>query len=97
MPDGPSSRASVLVMVHSAPFDAALRHPAVVARQIGPAALADACLACRLVRVCGGGNYAHRYRRGTGFRNPSVYCPDLIGLVDHVRGRVAADIGRVPV
>ena len=73
-------------------FDAALTHPGVIARQIGRAALADGCLACPVHAVCGGGHYAHRYRPGDGFRNPSVYCADLRRLIDHVGQRVTADL-----
>jgi uncharacterized protein len=73
-------------------FDDALRHPAIMARQIGLAALAETCQRCELRRVCGGGHYVHRYRRGTGFRNPSVYCPDLTKLIGHIVDRVRADI-----
>jgi uncharacterized protein len=72
-------------------FDAALVHPGVVARQIGLAALGDDCAACPVRRICGGGHYAHRYRPGAGFRNPSVYCADLMLFIEHVRGRVVAD------
>jgi len=73
-------------------FDAALRHPGLVARQIGAAALGETCLACPIHRICGGGHYAHRYRAGTGFRNPSVYCADLRQLIEHVRRRVARSL-----
>lgn len=76
-------------------FDEALAHPAVAARQIGLAALAAECRTCPLVRVCGGGHYAHRYRAGTGFRNPSVYCADLGFLIRHISGRVRRDIARL--
>jgi uncharacterized protein len=72
-------------------FDAALTHPGVVARQIGLAALGEQCAACPVHRICGGGHYAHRYRPGVGFRNPSVYCDDLRRFIEHARGRVAAD------
>ncbi|MGH3248417.1 MAG: aKG-HExxH-type peptide beta-hydroxylase, partial [Trebonia sp.] len=34
---------------------------------------------------CGGGLYAHRYRTGSGFDNPSVYCGDLEKIISHVR------------
>jgi uncharacterized protein len=74
-------------------FDAALRHPGIVARQIGRAALSDTCLGCPIHQVCGGGHYAHRYRPGTGFHNPSVYCADLQRLITHVGDRVRADVG----
>jgi uncharacterized protein len=73
-------------------FDVALRHPAVVARQVGVAALSEACQSCRIGEVCGGGNYSHRYKEGNGFRNPSVYCPDLMRFIYHVAGRVNRDI-----
>ena len=73
-------------------FDDALRLPTIVARQIGRAALAAQCRACRVSAVCGGGLYVHRYRAGSGFANPSVYCPDLFRLIAHIRSRVAADL-----
>ncbi|WST81598.1 FxsB family radical SAM/SPASM domain protein [Streptomyces sp. NBC_01136] len=72
------------------PFDEALRHPGVAARQAGATALAARCRACPLLSVCGGGHYAHRYRAGDGFANPSVYCGDLQRLIRHVAGRLAA-------
>jgi uncharacterized protein len=74
-------------------LDAALLLPGVVARQLGEQALSAECLACRIRRVCGGGLYAHRYRAGTGFANPSVYCPDLMRLISHIRETMQADIG----
>ncbi|OLT37385.1 radical SAM protein [Actinomadura sp. CNU-125] len=74
------------------PFDAALMLPAIAARQIGRRALSAECRACPVHRVCGGGLYAHRYRSGTGFANPSVYCRDLFRLITHIRDVVARDV-----
>jgi uncharacterized protein len=73
-------------------FDAALFRPEIAARQMGYRALSTQCRECRIWRVCGGGMYAHRYRSGTGFANPSVYCPDLMRLITHIRETVEADI-----
>lgn len=73
-------------------FDAALRHPGMIARQIGAAALCHTCLECPIHRICGAGHYAHRYRAGAGFLNPSVYCADLQHLIKHVQARVVADL-----
>lgn len=73
-------------------FDAALLLPGVVARQLGERALSAECRVCRIRRVCGGGLYSHRYRAGTGFANPSVYCPDLMRLIGHIRDTMQADI-----
>jgi uncharacterized protein len=69
-------------------FDDALAHPGVAARQAGLAALSATCRACPLVTVCGGGHYAHRYRAGSGFGNPSVYCADLALLIRHIATRL---------
>ncbi|MEV4316719.1 FxsB family cyclophane-forming radical SAM/SPASM peptide maturase [Actinocrispum sp. NPDC049592] len=74
------------------PVDEVLRHPAVAARQQGIGALAGECQRCPLVRVCGGGDYPHRFREDTGFGNPSVYCPDLQRLIRHIAARVRADV-----
>jgi uncharacterized protein len=73
-------------------LDDALLLPPVVARQIGEKGLSAECRACRIHRVCGGGLYAHRYRSGSGFANPSVYCPDLMALISHIRQTMEADI-----
>jgi uncharacterized protein len=73
-------------------FDLALELPEIAARQIGLAALAEQCRACPVVRVCGGGYYPHRYRAGHGFRQPSVYCPDLLRLIRHIDRRVAPEL-----
>jgi uncharacterized protein len=81
--------------VYANSFDEALNHPTTVARQIGDAALAADCLACPVLELCGGGLYPHRFRHGTGFRHPSVYCRDLLRLTTHVRDRVHADLGRM--
>jgi uncharacterized protein len=42
--------------------------------------------------VCGGGHYPHRYHQDNGFRNASVYCPDLSRLIRHIDARVRADL-----
>ncbi|MFC6086391.1 FxsB family cyclophane-forming radical SAM/SPASM peptide maturase [Sphaerisporangium aureirubrum] len=78
--------------VATASFDDVLRLPSVAARQLGPAALAPTCRACAIQRVCGAGHYAHRYRPGTGFANPSVYCADLYHLIGHIRARLTRDL-----
>jgi uncharacterized protein len=76
-------------------FDDALDHPTTVARQIGAEALSAQCRDCEVMTSCGGGLYPHRYRSGAGFRNPSVYCDDLLRLITHVRDRVLADVARL--
>ncbi|MEH0937932.1 FxsB family cyclophane-forming radical SAM/SPASM peptide maturase [Micromonospora psammae] len=64
--------------------DDAAAHPMIAVRQIGLAGLCATCRACPVVHRCGGGLFAHRYRSGNGFDNPSVYCADLRELIDAV-------------
>ncbi len=78
--------------VSSHPFDAALLLPSVAFRQAGERALSPVCKSCPIHRVCGGGHYAHRYSKENGFDNPSVYCPDLLRIIRHIRAAVQADI-----
>ncbi|MFY1689859.1 FxsB family cyclophane-forming radical SAM/SPASM peptide maturase [Plantactinospora sp. WMMB782] len=78
--------------VASSTFDEAIAQPGVQARQSGLAGLAATCRSCPLVRICGGGLYAHRYRAANGFENPSVYCPDLTRLIRHIRVRLNAEL-----
>ena len=61
--------------------DEVAAHPGVAARLAGAGALCATCRACPVVRACGGGLYAHRYKTGSGFDNPSVYCADLKALI----------------
>jgi uncharacterized protein len=70
--------------VFSHSVDDAAAHPGVAARLTGIAGLCQTCRECELVRACGGGLYAHRYRLGSGFDNPSVYCDDLKALIPRV-------------
>lgn len=87
--------ADIGLSVMSGSFDDALDHPTTVARQIGIAALAEKCLLCPVVTICGGGLYPHRFKEGKGFRQPSVYCADLFSLINYVRNRVTTDLSRL--
>lgn len=69
-------------------FDEVLEHPSVRSRQVGEHALAEECLNCGNMSVCGGGYYPHRYGRQSGFRNPTIFCADYRKLIEHIRRRV---------
>jgi uncharacterized protein len=75
------------VFAHS--LDRAAAHPEVVGRQKGLDNLAPECRTCPVVAVCGGGMVAHRYGRGQGFANPSVYCVTLKKLITHMADATA--------
>ncbi|MFD4654566.1 FxsB family cyclophane-forming radical SAM/SPASM peptide maturase [Kitasatospora sp. NPDC058444] len=75
------------VFAHS--LDDLARHPGIAARQSGLPGLSEACRACSVVRSCGGGLYAHRYRSDDGggsFDHPSVYCGDLMTFINGIAG-----------
>ena len=81
-------------------IDAVARHPGLLARQQGRAALSAKCQECPVVSSCGGGLYTHRYREQNGFDNPSVYCADLLTLISHVRAHLPGQrtgTARIPV
>jgi uncharacterized protein len=65
-------------------LDEAAAVPGIAVRQQGIDGVSAVCRACAFVRVCGGGLYPHRYRPGSGFDNPSVYCADLTEMITHV-------------
>ncbi|MFJ9744830.1 FxsB family cyclophane-forming radical SAM/SPASM peptide maturase [Streptomyces chartreusis] len=76
-------------------LDEVAHHPGIAARQGGLNDLCDQCRACPVVRSCGGGLFAHRYRSdGTGFDNPSVFCADLKELIQSIDGRTGASAAR---
>ncbi|MFI5471380.1 FxsB family cyclophane-forming radical SAM/SPASM peptide maturase [Streptomyces cacaoi] len=71
--------------VFSHSFDALLG--LACAPEYGVGSLCRVCRECPLVRVCGGGLRAHRFGRGRGFANPSVYCKDISTLIRHIGAR----------
>jgi uncharacterized protein len=81
--------------VQTSRFDDALNLSTTVARQIGAEALSQQCKGCQVMETCGGGLYPHRFRAGSGFQNPSVYCDDLFKIITHVRDRVFADLSQL--
>lgn len=76
------------IRLDAADFEAARRDAHVRLRQAGVAGLCGTCQSCPEVRVCGGGYFPHRFGRGQGFNNPSVYCADILHLCSHIRHRV---------
>ncbi|MFE5917498.1 FxsB family cyclophane-forming radical SAM/SPASM peptide maturase [Streptomyces sp. NPDC056468] len=70
-------------------------HPGIAARQNGLSDLCQQCRDCPVVRSCGGGLFAHRYRGdGSHFDNPSVYCEDLMELIRSLDARTGAGANR---
>jgi uncharacterized protein len=51
----------------------------------------EACRNCEYLKVCGGGMPLHRWKEGTGFDNPSVYCTDQKVIIGRVIDRLKAE------
>jgi uncharacterized protein len=50
--------------------------------------LSATCEACPEVGICGGGYLPHRFSRERRFDNPSVWCADILRLIDHMRATI---------
>ena len=78
--------------VQDHPLSAAAANAQVMARQNGPDELSEQCRACPVLADCGGGLFAHRYHGknadpadpAAAFRNPTVYCADLLTLIQSI-------------
>ncbi|MBR7825298.1 FxsB family radical SAM/SPASM domain protein [Actinospica sp. MGRD01-02] len=86
--------------VQDHPLSAATVNAQVMARQNGPDGLSGQCRSCPVLTSCGGGLFAHRYRgsdadpdgSAAAFRNPSVYCADLLELIQSIQKAESADM-----
>ncbi|WKU04461.1 cyclophane-forming radical SAM/SPASM peptide maturase YhhB [Micromonospora sp. HUAS LYJ1] len=55
--------------------------------------LSHTCRVCPVVDVCGGGSVPHRYA-DNGFDNPTVYCAEMLALIQHVERRMASTVSK---
>ena len=80
--------------VHRNSFSEALLHESVACRLVGYDALCDECRSCKFLNCCGGGYLPHRYKKETGFLNPSVYCHDIQYLISHIKRALSKELTR---
>ena len=79
--------------VQDHPLSLATANAQVMARQNGPDGLSEQCRSCPVLASCGGGLFAHRFRStsadpadpAAAFKNPSVYCADLLALIQTIQ------------
>ena len=69
-------------------IDEILEHPGVVCRQIGSEALPPECHRCPVLDICGGGLISHRWDTVRGFKNQTVYCSDMMALIQFIEADV---------
>jgi len=48
------------------------------------------CLECALLKVCGGGMLTHRFKHGSGYDNPTVFCADQQMLIARMKEHIGA-------
>jgi uncharacterized protein len=53
-------------------------------QQLGKKAVASACQGCPVLDTCGGGHLSQRYSSERLFDNASVYCDDLMALINEI-------------
>lgn len=77
--------------LHSDPIAAAAASPAIAKhrRLLQRSGLSPKCNDCPVVDVCGGGAVPHRYS-SAGFANPTIYCRELLSLIQHAQRRARA-------
>jgi uncharacterized protein len=66
--------------VDSSTIDEYLASEAFLLLKRASEALPDDCLTCDAAHACRGGQLVHRYRKGNGFANRSLYCDSLYAL-----------------
>jgi uncharacterized protein len=76
-------------------LDEVLLQKGVKDRQLGKSGLSSKCQNCKVVNICGGGYYPHRYSQINEFNNPSVYCEDLFELITHIENKVILKLEKV--
>ena len=67
------------------PFSKALDDDTYIFRQNPIDNLAEKCRMCTHKSICVGGYLPHRYSAKNAFDNPSIYCNDLIYLIDNIK------------
>lgn len=79
--------------VRDTPIAEVARSPALAAHRalLSKEGLCAKCQQCDVVDVCGGGAVPHRHGLN-GFRNPTVYCGEMLALIRHVRSRLTETV-----
>lgn len=54
--------------------------------------LAEQCQTCKFKYTCGGGSLQSRWNKTNGYNNPSVYCHDIMKILDHIENKIGQSI-----
>jgi uncharacterized protein len=53
------------------------------------------CLDCRLFNICGGGYLPHRYSSENGFNRESIYCEDMMIIIEHISNSLSNELSAI--
>ena len=81
--------------LNSHPIEALESLPLVTALSNKQSSAPQKCFNCRLFDICGGGYLPHRYSSEHGFNRESIYCEDLIILIDHIEDYLSAELSGI--
>ena len=87
-PAGDSFDSGWSVMTHSLADIANSREFEVYHRAQYPTS--PTCHACSLLKACGGGMVTHRFKEGSGYDNPTVFCADQKHLISRMKEHLSA-------
>jgi uncharacterized protein len=85
-------RTGLNIMQHD--IDDLLSHPLYIFRQDWQTTLPIACTDCSIKTICTGGYIPHRFKAGSGFNNPSVYCHDIQFIVKRIKNSLEQYLGK---
>lgn len=53
------------------------------------------CATCSLLKICGGGMLTHRFKEGSGYDNPTVFCADQALLISRMENHIGRHMASV--
>ena len=81
--------------LESDPIETLESLPLVKALSIKRFSAPQKCFDCQLFEICGGGYLPHRYSSQNGFNRESVYCEDMMILIEHIRNYLSTELSAI--
>ena len=81
--------------LESDPIETLESLPLVKALSIKRFSAPQKCFDCQLFEICGGGYLPHRYSFQNGFNRESVYCEDMMILIEHIRNYLSTELSAI--
>ena len=79
----------------SHPIEALESLPLVKALSVKRFSAPQKCLDCQLFEICGGGYLPHRYSSENGFNRESIYCEDMMIIIEHISTYLSNELSAI--